>query len=120
MATLLSWLKKPLLLRALVGRLRLAARLVRDPRVPATAKAFLLAPALYVLFPLDVLPDFLPILGQLDDLAAVVACVEMFVGLCPREVVEFHRDALHRKQPFAPAASGGQAGEVIDAEWRAE
>jgi uncharacterized membrane protein YkvA (DUF1232 family) len=120
MATLLSWLKKPLLLRTLVGRLRLTTRLLRDPRVPATAKAFLLAPALYVLFPLDLLPDVIPVVGQLDDLAAVIVCLEMFVGFCPREVVAFHRDALHRKQPFAPAGAGAPAGDVIDAEWRVE
>jgi uncharacterized membrane protein YkvA (DUF1232 family) len=119
MATFLSWLKKPLLLRALVGRLRLAVRLLRDPRVPSSAKALLLAPALYVIFPLDVLPDFIPVLGQLDDLAAVVACVELFVGLCPREVVEFHRDALGRKRPFSPASPAAGQGDVIDAEWRA-
>jgi uncharacterized membrane protein YkvA (DUF1232 family) len=121
MAPFSSWLRKPLLLRALVSRLRLAARLLRDPRVPARAKAFLLAPALYVVFPIDVLPDVIPIVGQLDDLAAVLACVELFVGLCPREVVDFHKGALDRRQPFAPAAAAAPAsGDVIDAEWRAE
>jgi hypothetical protein len=53
-----SWLARPALLRSLVARLRVAGRLLREPAVPLGAKALTLVPLLYVLSPLDLLPDF--------------------------------------------------------------
>jgi len=62
--------------RALAGFLPdcalLLKRLARDPRVPRRAKLVLLAAAAYVAFPIDLVPDFVPVAGQLDD-AIVIA-----------------------------------------------
>ena len=52
----------------------LVSRLVRDPRVPRWRKALLFALAGYLALPFDLVPDFIPVAGQLDD-AIVVALV---------------------------------------------
>jgi hypothetical protein len=45
----------------------LCSRLLRDPRVPRRRKALFVALAGYLAFPVDVVPDFIPVAGQLDD-----------------------------------------------------
>ncbi len=64
-------------------------RLFKDRRVPLRAKAVLVAAVLYVLDPVDFLPDFLfPFIGTLDDLAVVVLAARWFISLCPPDVVQ--------------------------------
>ncbi len=69
---------------SIVGRLRTWARSIkrdvhalylsaRDPRVPWYAKAVALAVAAYALSPIDLIPDFIPVIGYLDDLVLVPA-----------------------------------------------
>jgi len=62
------------LIRALPDIGRLIARLVADPSLPRAVKIALAAAAVYLLSPFDLIPDFIPIVGYLDDalLAAVV------------------------------------------------
>ena len=57
---------------------RLIWALVADPRVPASRKAVLVGAAGYVLFGRDIIPDDIPVLGGIDDLAVVVLAVEIF------------------------------------------
>jgi uncharacterized membrane protein YkvA (DUF1232 family) len=47
--------------------LLLCARLLRDPRVPATEKALLAGAIVYAIIPLDLIPDMIPFVGQIDD-----------------------------------------------------
>jgi uncharacterized membrane protein YkvA (DUF1232 family) len=69
--------------------LKLYWRLWKDRRVPLRAKAILLAAAVYVLDPIDLLPDFFfPFFGILDDLAVVVLAARWFISLCPADVVQ--------------------------------
>jgi uncharacterized membrane protein YkvA (DUF1232 family) len=110
-----SWLWRPALLRALYTQVRLVARLVREPRVPASMKALLALPALYVISPIDILPDIVPGLGQLDDLGVVLLALQAFIRLCPPLAVAFHRGALDGGRPFAPMSPEDV---VVDAEWR--
>lgn len=62
------------LVRALPDLVRLIARLVADPVLPRAAKIALAAAAVYLVSPVDLVPDFLPFLGYVDDvlLAAIV------------------------------------------------
>ena len=105
-------------------QLRLAWRLFRDPRVAPRLKTVVPAlAALYVLSPVDVLPDFLLGAGQLDDLGmiglALVFLTRLVPRLAPPHVLAEHLAALGLSQPAAtahPPRSGG--GPVVDASYR--
>ena len=112
-----SSLQQPGVLSTLVARARLATRLLREPRVPLLAKLVPVLAAVYLVSPLDAVPDLIPVLGQLDDLGFVVFALEMFVRLCPAAAVAFHRAALLGGRRYNPMP---QADEVIDAEFRRE
>lgn len=96
---------------------RLAGRLLREPRVPFHAKAVPVLAALYLVSPLDLVPDILPLVGQIDDVTLAVAALAVFVRLCPSPTVAFHREALAAGRPYAPMSAGD---EVIEAQWRRE
>ncbi|MGH7844564.1 MAG: YkvA family protein [Candidatus Binatia bacterium] len=70
--------------------LKLFWRLLRDNRVSTKPKILLLALAAYVLIPIDLVPDFLPVLGQIDDLALIYLGLQAFIRLCPQPVVREH------------------------------
>jgi len=59
----------------------------RDPRVPWYAKAVALAVVVYALSPIDLIPDFIPVLGLLDDVILVPLGVLVAVRLIPRPVM---------------------------------
>ena len=69
---------------------RLFAGLIRDPRVPLRAKLVLAATALYLAMPIDIVPDFIPIAGQLDDAIVAAFALRYVVGTTPRELVAAH------------------------------
>jgi uncharacterized membrane protein YkvA (DUF1232 family) len=60
----------------------------RDPRVPWYAKAFAALVVAYALSPIDLIPDFIPILGQLDDLVLIPLGAWLAVRMIPRTVLE--------------------------------
>jgi uncharacterized membrane protein YkvA (DUF1232 family) len=74
------WLNRPtrdqaaVYLRLLPDLTRLVLRLVRDPRTPRRYRVALIALGAWLAFPIDIIPDFLPVVGALDDivLAAIV------------------------------------------------
>ena len=72
------------LLRRDIVALSLAAR---DPRVPWYAKAVAAAVAAYALSPIDLIPDFIPVLGQIDDLILVPFGIWVVVRLIPPPVM---------------------------------
>ena len=55
----------------------------RDPRVPWYAKALAMAIAAYALSPIDLIPDFIPVLGYLDDLVIVPLGILLVIRLVP-------------------------------------
>ena len=110
-----SWLSRPWSLRALIAQARLAFRLFREPRVPMVLKAVPLLALLYVISPIDFVTDFIPGLGQLDDLGIILAALELFVRLCPGVAQTFHREAIIQRRRYSPMAP---TDEVIEAEWR--
>lgn len=110
-----SWLSWPGLARTLLDSVRLTLRLLREPAVPLVSKGLPILAVLYVLSPLDFVPDVLPIVGQLDDVGLLLLALQAFLRLCPAPVVAHHRTALAEGRPFAPTTARGQ---VIDAEFR--
>jgi uncharacterized membrane protein YkvA (DUF1232 family) len=93
-------------LRTETYSLHLAAR---DPRTPWTARALVLLIVGYALSPIDLVPDFIPVLGYLDDLIIIPAGIALAVRLIPAEVMTDAR----RKARLEPPGSLGAAGAVI-------
>lgn len=77
-------------LLASVGKLMLG--LLKDPRVPARHKLMLAGVGAYVLLPFDVVPDWFPGLGQVDDLMLVAQALDLLVNKIPEDVVADHWD----------------------------
>jgi|SRR5439155_1266502 len=70
----------------------------RDPRVPWYAKALALAVAAYALSPIDLIPDFIPVLGYLDDLIIVPLGILLVIKLIPTDLMaEFRAEAAKRE-----------------------
>ena len=68
---------------------------VRDPRVPWYAKALGTCVVAYALSPIDLIPDFVPVLGYLDDLVLVPLGVLLVLRLIPADVLTEHRVAAN-------------------------
>ncbi len=64
-----------------------ARRLRGNPAVPRRAKVALLIAILWVLSPIDLLPEFLPVIGPLDDVVAVVLLLRYAARAIPRDVL---------------------------------
>ena len=75
------------IIRHLPSFARLYWRLFRDRRVPILLKALLVLTLLYAVSPFDVIPDFVPVLGEMDDVVVVLSGLWLFVRLCPPDVV---------------------------------
>ena len=69
---------------------RLYWRLLRDGRVSIWPKTLLAVGVLYVLSPIDLIPDVVPVIGEVDDLVVLILLCRLFVYLCPPEVVREH------------------------------
>lgn len=75
----------------LLRNLRLAWRLCWDPLVPSWLKLIPAGALLYILFVGDLVPDIIPGLGQLDDLAVLALSIKLMLSLCPQEILERHQ-----------------------------
>lgn len=71
---------------------KLLWRLTRDPRVPARSKATLVLVAAYLAFPPDLIPDFLPGIGQADDLIVAAFALDQMLNRIPSHIVREHWD----------------------------
>jgi uncharacterized membrane protein YkvA (DUF1232 family) len=97
---LAAWKEKAEALETQVYAVYLA---YRHPRTPWYAKALALAVTAYALSPIDLIPDFIPILGYLDDLVLLPAGVLLVIKLVPPEVMaECQRRAADLKASGAP------------------
>ncbi len=76
------------------SKLSLVWRMFRDPDVPVVAKTVLPVIVAYLAFPFDLIPDFIPVLGQLDDLLVIAAGLGLFIWLTPRPILEEHLEAF--------------------------
>jgi uncharacterized membrane protein YkvA (DUF1232 family) len=75
------------LLKTLPQLARLIARLVRDPMLPRAAKIALAAAMVYLASPIDLVPDFVPLVGYLDDLLLASLVVDGLLNWVDRGLV---------------------------------
>ncbi len=86
----------------------------RDPRVPWYAKALALCVAAYALSPIDLIPDFVPVLGYLDDVVIVPLGILAVIKLVPPEIMAEHRAAA---AAIAERPTSRAAAAVVVAVW---
>ena len=75
------------LLRALPDVVRLVSRLAGDPALPRAAKIAMAAAAVYLLSPIDLIPDFIPFVGYLDDVLLAAVLVDGILNWVDRGLV---------------------------------
>ncbi len=97
----------------LINTIRLVFRLMKDSRVPIFPKLIIPAAILYALSPIDLIPDMILGLGQIDDIAVLFFSVSLFIEMCPPAIVAEHRRAL-----AAPSKSAAQEEEVVEGTYR--
>lgn len=86
-------------------KLRLGLRLFGDRRVGWVPRVFAVVLVLYLAMPFDIIPDFIPVLGYLDDLVVVVLGTTLLLKSIKREVVEEHLSRLEAET--TPAVEDG-------------
>ncbi|MFN7926594.1 MAG: YkvA family protein [Blastocatellia bacterium] len=72
--------------------LKLLYRLFKDSRVPTAEKAFLIGAIVYVISPIDLIPDVIPFIGEVDDLYLVALTILRLLNRTPADVVREHWD----------------------------
>lgn len=83
--------KKTVLLNRFKNEINFYQAVLKDPRIPKWSKFFLGLAIGYALNPIDLIPDFIPFLGYLDDLIIVPALIFIAVKLIPKELLQEHR-----------------------------
>jgi len=108
--------------REVVQQVKLAFGLFLDPRVNPITKIIPLAAIGYLLLPTDVIPDILPVLGQVDDVVVLMMGLRLFFEFSPPTVVQEHLQRLVERvkgdwsvvDNAPPADRPAESGEVID------
>lgn len=101
--------------------IKLVSRLIRDPRVPRRAKISLGLAAAYVISPIDLVPEVIPVVGWADDVIIVMFAIDSLIERAGTEVVEEHwdgpgdllslvRDVVGLSRNFVPK----RIGQIID------
>lgn len=68
--------------------IKLVWQLMKDGRVPLYLKAIPFMVAVYLLMPFDLIPGFIPVIGQFDDVGLLLLGLSTFIRLAPDEVIE--------------------------------
>jgi uncharacterized membrane protein YkvA (DUF1232 family) len=86
---LMAWL------REFFSQFGLAWRLFWDERVPFGTKIVPLLTLIYLLMPIDLVPDAFLGVGQMDDLVLLLVGLRVFISLCPLELVDEHKKVFN-------------------------
>ncbi len=76
---------------------KLLGRLAVDSRVPLRSRVFAAAALVYAVSPIDLVPGFIPVLGQADDILAVAMALDRIIGAAGPDVVREHWDGTERQ-----------------------
>ena len=95
----------------------LVFRLMLDRRVPLRLKLIIPAAVLYLILPIDLLPDIFPILGHTDDLIVIILALASFLLMTPRSVLQ---EYLTGRPADSSADTGGPEPRenVIEGQYR--
>ncbi len=105
-------------LQKLFDRLTLSWRLLADRRVDLPYKVIPPLALLYLLSPIDIVPDVLLPFGIVDDVGVVIFALEFFIRMAPNEVVREHLQELQERViRDQGGGSGGDEGDVIEGEY---
>ena len=102
--------KEPGFLREVWQQIRLAVRLMGDPEVPFYFKFVPFLGVLYVIMPIDLIPDVFLMAGQVDDIAILLAGAKLFIELAPPHVVARHLQEIRIKDGYEVVLEG----ELVD------
>lgn len=92
--------KDPGFWREVWQQIRLVFRLIRDPEVPIYLKILPFITVIYLLIPVDLLPDVLVGLGQMDDLAVMLLGSKLFIGFVPPHIVARHMQDIREEDGY--------------------
>lgn len=108
------------MLAEIVRQGRLVWQLLLDSRVPVGVKSIPLFVLLYLISPIDMLPDPILGLGQLDDLAVILLGLNLFIRMSPSWIVQQYRDMMGAAGPAQKGSDSGgtEAKPIIDATYR--
>ena len=116
-------------IREILQQAKLAYYLMLDPRVNPLAKLIPIAAVAYLVLPVDLSPDFVPVLGQLDDAAILMLGLRFFFELSPQDVVHEHLKRLTQtirgnwdvvNNPPPPPPPPANEGDVVEGSFRKE
>jgi uncharacterized membrane protein YkvA (DUF1232 family) len=82
------------MLRSLLRSVRLSWRLLRDSRTPLGLKLFLAGAVLLIVSPINWIPNFIPVLGQMEDVALLALALNLFLRRVPPDLRKEHEAAL--------------------------
>jgi uncharacterized membrane protein YkvA (DUF1232 family) len=94
------WQQSKDLARLFKRELRIYQSVLADSRTPIQAKIFLGLAVGYLGMPFDLIPDFIPVIGHLDDVIIVPALVYLGLRFIPQELMDEHRNEIlgdHRR-----------------------
>lgn len=106
--------KNPGFWREVWQQTRLVFRLIRDPEVPVYLKVVPFVGLLYVIMPIDLISDFVPVMGQLDDITALIVGAKVFIELAPPHVVDRHMQEIRIQDGYETVIEGEFADELDD------
>lgn len=89
------YLKK--VLEEFKNNLRIYKLVLKDERTPKAAKILLWIAIAYLISPIDLIPDFIPIIGHMDDLVVVTLLVITALKIIPKEVINDNRKKVIEK-----------------------
>lgn len=102
------WVKEAAL--ALPNLIKLVYRLMRDERIPRKSKAILGAILGYIVIPIDVVPDFIPVIGQTDDALLLAYGIRHIIEIAGADIVLEHWDGTQDVLELVGSITGFAAG----------